>query len=295
MIRHLPLKAPQERQQATALRWLVLLVLILGIVAIFGVRTALARTAHLPRLFELFDLLTALASALVLAAGYRALRTTDWLAGIGIGLLIGLLLPLATLFSPYPFLDLVHDRRWESVIRGGLTAVTALGGLVIMRWGGPVQVRMAQGEGRRALLGFGFGALVGLPLAILNAYANAWTQGRAFSWQSPGAAALDALQPGVVEEVIYRLAFLGLLWLILQRTWPDRQAAILAGALALLVHTYGHFSELLVEQPWLALGMGAVLGLLWGVPPTILALRRDLEASIGFHWVQDFARFWAGL
>jgi hypothetical protein len=40
--------------------------------------------------------------------------------------------------------------------------------------------------------------------------------------------------------------------------------------------------------------MGLVMVLLWGVPPTILALRRDLESAIAFHWIQDAARFLAG-
>ncbi|MEZ4726947.1 MAG: hypothetical protein R3E79_07420 [Caldilineaceae bacterium] len=176
-----------------------------------------------------------------------------------------------------------------------LTASTALGGLVIMRWGGPVRVQLALTQWRRALLSFGFGAVVGVPLAVLNAYANAWTQGRPFVWQSVGAAALDALQPAIVEEVITRLALLGILWLILRPFWPARQAVWLASGFALLIHTYGHYSELFVTQPLMALVMGAVLSLLWGLPLTLLALRRDVESAIGFHWVQDFARFVVGL
>jgi|GEM_PF-4049502 hypothetical protein len=31
------------------------------------------------------------------------------------------------------------------------------------------------------------------------------------------------------------------------------------------------------------------------VPLTVLALRRDLESAVGFHWVQDAARFIGGL
>jgi len=98
-----------------------------------------------------------------------------------------------------------------------------------------------------------------------------------------------------VEEVISRLALLGVLWLILRPFWPERQAVWLAAGLALLIHTYGHYSDLFVTQPIVALVMGALLGLLWGVPITLLALRRDLESAIGFHWVQDFARFIVGL
>ncbi|MBX2997020.1 MAG: CPBP family intramembrane metalloprotease [Caldilineaceae bacterium] len=284
-----------ERRLGKAARWLVLLVLGAAILAIFIGRTWLARTVNLPRLFELFDLITVIGSAAVLVVGYRILTRTDWIISLGIGLFIGLHLPFATLFSPYPFFDLVRDIRFEALIRGSFTAMACLSGIVIMRWGGPVRLRMAQGGWRQALIGFGFGAAVGIPLAILNVFANAWTQGRSFAWQHGLAAAMDALQPGVVEEVLYRFAFLGLLWLALRGTWPHRQAIWLAGLLSLLVHTFGHFSDEFIHAPMTALIMGTVLALLWGVPLTVLALRRDLESATGFHWMQDFARFWAGL
>jgi hypothetical protein len=52
---------------------------------------------------------------------------------------------------------------------------------------------------------------------------------------------------------------------------------------------------LFAAQPLTALAMGAALGLIWGLPMTVLALRRDLESAIGFHWIQDGFRFLAGL
>lgn len=279
----------------TVLRWWVLLALAASIALVFVVRTSVARTGNAPRLFELFDLFTTGAAAVILLIGFRTLTRQDWGIGIGIGLLIGLTLPQATLFNPYPLLDRVQGVIPEAIVRATITIVTALGGLVIMRWGGPVQVQLALKHGRQALIGFIFGAVVGMPLAVLNAYANAWTQGKVFVWQSIPAAALDAFQPAIVEEVISRLALLGVFWLILRPFWPERQAVWLAAGFALLIHTYGHYSDLFVTQPIVALVMGALLGLLWGVPITLLALRRDLESAIGFHWVQDFARFIVGL
>lgn len=291
-----PFSARTPHQQGTsAARWLVLLAVATAILAVFVGRTWLARTGNPPRLFEIFDLITIVASAVVLMAGYRVLTRADWLASLGIGLFVGLQLPFATLFSPYPFFDLVDDIRIEALIRGSFTAMACLGGLVIMRWGGPIRLRLGRGQGRQALIGFGFGAAVGIPLALLNTFANAWTQGRSFVWQNPLAAAADALQPGIVEEVIYRFALLGLIWLALRGRWPKQQAIWLAGLISLLVHTYGHFSDEFVHAPLTALIMGTLLAILWGVPLTILAVRRDLESATGFHWMQDFARFWAGL
>jgi hypothetical protein len=276
-------------------RWWALGALVVVLLAVFVGRTALARTQEMPRLSDLLDTLTVLGSAAVVAVDHRRLTRRDWLVGLGVGLLIGVQLPFATLFRPYPWFGVLRGGAGQAIVRGAYTAVAALGGLAIARGGGPVRVRLAEGPWRRALGSLLLGAGVGLPLAVLNAYANAWVQGRAFAWQSPLAAALDALQPAVVEEAIYRLAFLSLVWLVLRRAWPERQAAWLSGVLALLVHTYYHYSDEFLAQPLLALGMGAVMGLVWGLPLTVLALRRDLDAAVGFHWVQDAARFLVGL
>jgi hypothetical protein len=265
------------------------------ILLIFIARTLLARAGSPPRLFDLFNTLTVAGSLAVLLAGWRALTRRDWLVGLGSGLLIGVLLPFATLFSPYPYFDLPLRPIHEAVIRGLYTTIAMLGGLVIMRWSGPVPVRFALGEWRKALSGLGFGALVGLPLAVLNAFANSWTQGRPFTWQSPLAAFVDALQPGLVEEVLYRLALLGLFWLVLRRAWGPRRAAWVGGLLATLVHNYAHLDDLFVQQPLVALGMGAIMAVIWGSPLLALALRRDLESAVGFHWLQDALRFLAGL
>jgi VanZ family protein len=96
-----------------------------------------------------------------------------------------------------------------------------------------------------------------------------------------------------VEEVIYRFAFLGLLWLALRKPLPN-QAAWLAGLLAMLAHNFMHFDDLFLQAPLMALGLGTGMAILWGLPPTILALRRDIESAIAFHWIQDVARFLAG-
>jgi hypothetical protein len=130
-------------------------------------------------------------------------------------------------------------------------------------------------------------------LAIVNVYALRLTQGQGIDWQNPLAAILDAWQPAIVEELIYRFALLGLIWLTLRKPLPD-QASWLAGFLTLLVHNYSHFDDLFLQDPLLALGMGLVLAVVWGLPETILALRRGIESSIAFHWIQDAARFLAG-
>lgn len=274
--------------------WLSLIGLALAILAVFVFRTALAHDGTPPRLFDLFDTFTLLGSLGLLVFNFRRLRRLDWLTGLAAGGLLGALLPLATLYSPYPPIFGALPPGLHALWRGVSLNVACWGGLATLRLGAPVTLRFAQGDWRRGLKSLGFGALVGIPLAAINAAALALINRQPVRWQSPFAAALDALQPGVGEEIVYRLALLGLFWLILRRGWGDRQAAWLAGGLALLVHNYAHFDALFVEQPLFALGYGAVVALLWGVPPTLLALRRDLESAVGFHWMQDAIRFWAG-
>ena len=174
------------------------------------------------------------------------------------------------------------------------TTLAALGGLVIMRQGGPVPLHAASGNWQKTLRGVLIGLAVGLPLAVLNVFALQFTQGHSsITWQSPLSAVLDALQPAIVEEMFYRFALWGLLWVVLNKALPEK-AVWLAGLLSMLVHNYAHFDDLFLQSPVTALGMGAVLALFWGVPPLILARRRGLESAIAFHWLQDAVRFLVG-
>jgi len=270
-----------------------LILLSAGILAIFVGRTLLVEGYKAPLLSDIFMGLVALGSLGVCVTGFRRLRPGDWLAAAALGALVGMGMRCATLFSPYPFFGFERDNTGQAFVRGALTVIAALGGLVVLRQGGPVPFPAASGDWRKSVRDVLFGLAVGLPLAALNVVALQLTQGRAIAWQNPLAALLDAVQPGVVEEVIYRFAAWGLLWLMLRRSLPQ-QAASVAGLLALLIHNYAHFDALLAEAPLVAVGMGLVMGVFWGLPPYFLARRRSLEAAIAFHWIQDAARFLAG-
>lgn len=264
-----------------------------GFLAVFIARTIWAAQAEAPRLFDLFNSITIIGALIVLLRGFRSLRIGDWVLGIGLGALVGAGMFFATLFSPYPFFGVVRDNTGQALVRGLFTLVAALGGLVIMRQGGPVKILAANGEWHNSARSILVGLAIGLPLAILNVFALQFTDGRSIAWQNPLAALLDALQPGIVEEVLYRFALWGLLWLALRKSLPER-AATLAGLLAMLVHTYAHFDDLFLQAPLVALGMGLVLALIWGLPPYFLAHKRSLEAAIAFHWLQDVTRFLIG-
>lgn len=274
-------------------RYTTLILLIATIPAIFIGRTLLATKFTMPYTFQLFDTLTVIGALFVLLKGHRNLQWSDWITALVLGVVIGVGMLFATLFSAYPFLRLVGSNTGQALIRGSFTVIATLGGLVIMRQGGPVQFHSANGDWGKTGWGILVGLAVGLPLAVLNVFALQFTQGHPIDWQNPLAALLDALQPGVVEEVIYRFALWGLLWLVLRNSLP-KQAVWLAGLISMLVHNYSHFDDLFLQSPLMALGMGAALALFWGLPPLILARRRGLESAIAFHWIQDAGRFLAG-
>jgi hypothetical protein len=69
---------------------------------------------------------------------------------------------------------------------------------------------------------------VGLHSAVINVFALQFTQGQAIVWQNPLVAMLDALQPGVVEEIIYHFALWGLFWVICDTRNPIKQIGFLA-------------------------------------------------------------------
>lgn len=250
-------------------------------------------------LFQVFDSATIVASLVVVVFRFRKLEPLDWTLSIGLGVLLGALVPFTGF---YPLLGWVFgsvpqhplDVSWVAIAHGAGLSAAALAGLCVMRSGGPVTVRLAGGDWKAALRGLGFGVLAGMPLAAINAYANTWVQNRPFVLQSSVFPLLEALEPGVVEEMVYRFALIGILWMVLLPFWGAK-APWIAGLLALLIHSYAHYGNLLLTNPAMYLIFGAVLALVWGVPMTLLALQRDLESATGFHWVQDAVRFMGGL
>jgi hypothetical protein len=280
-------------KKQTMLQILTLAGVGLAFLTIFVGRTILARQTPMPDLSDLTLSLTLLASLVVIGFHRRQLLWTDALIAVVLGVVVGVGLVFTKFFSPYPFFGVVRDDAGQALVRGLATAIAALGGLTAMRLGGPVRLHAVAGEWRKAILGTLLGLGLGLPLAVVNVFALQMSEGQPVVWQSLGQALLDALQPALGEEIVYRFALLGVLWMIFRKPFP-KAAAWLAALTALLVHNYAHFSLLFMEAPLVALGMGLVMGLIWGVPMTILALRKGLESATAFHWVQDVARFVAG-
>ena len=276
------------------LRWAVLAGVALAPVAIILAWRAFALVRPVPQLFQVFDTIVLLASVAVVVRGFRRLGRADaWLA-LAVGATLGGLVPSTGFFPLLAWTVPGAADALIALLHGTGVAIALLAGVVVMRRRGPVRLHAARGAWMASLAGLGIGAAIGLPLASINAYANTLVQGRPYAWQSSAFPLLEALEPGLVEEIVYRFALLGIVWLLLQPTWGHR-AGWLAGVVALLVHTFAHNGELLLNDPITYLAFGSVLAMVWGVPLTLLALRRDLESAAGFHWVQDAARFLGGL
>jgi F0F1-type ATP synthase membrane subunit c/vacuolar-type H+-ATPase subunit K len=135
----------------------------------------------MPRLNDIFTALTVAGSLVVLLKGFGQIKISDWLIGIGAGLLVGVTMYYATLFTPYDFLGIVQRNVAQALTRGVCTFIAMLGGLAIMRQSGTVQVSLAQGKFRKMFVNILIGLAIGLPLAILNVFALQFTQGQSIT------------------------------------------------------------------------------------------------------------------
>lgn len=137
-----------------------------GLLAIFILRTLLAMEIHPPRFNDLFTTIAVVGSLGVLLAKHHSLHKSDWIIAIVLGGVVGTGMVFATLFSAYPFWGVVQGNLGQAFVRGIYTTLAALGGLVVMRQGGPVQFRTPNLEWRKAGASLVLGLGIGLPLAV---------------------------------------------------------------------------------------------------------------------------------
>jgi hypothetical protein len=243
----------------------------------------------MPTLFEIFNLSILALSVIVLVRYHTDLSKLDVVLVTTIGIIIGVTI---TFTSFYPLVPLSNGIL-VSIGHGTSLAIIFAAGLIIARQGGPIQLSLARDDVKESGSGILIGLLIGVPFAIINALALSLMQGQPFVMQDYFLSGIGALQPGLVEEVVYRLALLNMIW-ALMRVYVPEKAVMLAATLALLIHNYAHLTDLFVIQPLFAIMYGGIIGLLFGLPMTILAVKRNLESSIAFHWIVDFVRFLGG-
>ena len=149
------------------------LFLIVGMLAIFVGRTLLAVHNSPPRLFDLFNTLTILGSIIVLLKWYSSLKLSDWMLATGLGVVVGVGMCFATLFSPYPFFGIVRDNVGQAFVRGAYTMLAMLGGLTIMRRGGPIRFLAGNHRVGGAARNFLFGFCDWRPVGHLECFSSA--------------------------------------------------------------------------------------------------------------------------
>ena len=268
------------------------LVIIAIILLIFIGRTLLAKRGGNPLdFFDIFNSITIVASLGLLIVPWRLIKKQDLAISILLGIFLGAEIRWAGF---YPLIRVSNNLLVVSILHGLAFSIVFLSGIIIMRLGGPVKISLITVGWKKTLKSIGFGAFIGLPLAFFNSFALSMMNNRPYVVQRSILPLINALQPGIIEEVVYRFTFLGLLWLILDRSCP-KHSAIMSGIIATIVHGYSHFSDLFYQRPIFTLAYGAAVCLIFGVPMMILAIKEDLETSIAFHWIQDAIRFMGGL
>jgi hypothetical protein len=141
----------------------------------------------------------------------------------------------------------------------------------------------------------GLGVLLGIPFAILNVLLFIFVNGQQIASEDLLTEAIMALKPAIMEEMAFRLLFMGLAIVILMKVLPRKIAIVSAVLMAIVFHSAAHVPDLLTTNPVMALVMVAATSVLFGLPMAVLAYRRDIETAIGFHWAIDAVRFVLGL
>jgi hypothetical protein len=107
--------------------------------------------------------------------------------------------------------------------------------------------------------------------------------------------AIMAPKPAIMEEMAFRLLFMGLAIVVLSKVLPRNIAVVGAVFMAIVFHSAAQVPDLLASDPALALGSVVLTSLLFGLPMALLAYKKDIETAIGFHWIIDALRFSLGL
>jgi hypothetical protein len=172
------------------------------------------------------------------------------------------------------------------------TPLIFIGGGLLLEHTGLARSRLLEGRYAAALGSFAWGCALALPAALLNILGGA---NPSDTWVSRWWHPLAALAPGIAEEVAARLFLTTLCYALLQPAAGKRprRAVVAAVLLGAIVHSLAHLPTLsMLSFQGLTF---LIVGLLYGVPPALLFVKRDLEQAIGYHFLVDFIRFLAAL
>ena len=126
--------------------------------------------------------------------------------------------------------------------------------------------------GTLALINLGLGRLSGAELMA----------------QSPIQALINSLQPGIWEEVGFRLIFLAFVVQLLKGLPSSRMETVLTYLLMTFPHAVAHFppGQLVSAIVW-----SVLMSLIFGLPLAFLLKKVDLTTAVGSHILIDWVRF----
>ncbi|KAJ49720.1 hypothetical protein BD780_001565 [Clostridium tetanomorphum] len=156
-----------------------------------------------------------------------------------------------------------------------------------------IKSSLVESKFKKAIISLILGALISIPLGIINFLYFKNTTGY-LSWQNPIISAFLALQPGIVEEIVFRFFIMNVFITILSKYSNKKYTVAISMFLGVVPHSLCHFSELWIINPVNAIVMLVLTSLLFGLPMAYLQYKRDLETAISFHWCIDFIRFLGG-
>lgn len=263
--------------------WLGVAAIALSYAALYAANLILplGNTNHMTRIWDWSQMALAAAAAVVLILKRRNLTLAAALTGLALAAVSGL---SHAQHDPSPLWSALEGAAVWLCFMAGTTLFHDLAAGAVRALRPPLAA-----IGRSLI----FGALVALPLAVLNNlyfYLNAG----GVRFQNVFASAFEALSPAIHEEIIFRFFVLALCLYLLRDNPSRRWVTVAAVALAVVPHSLNHLPDLFLQNPPMGLAMLAATSLLFGLPMALLQLRRNLETAIAFHWLIDFVRFLFG-
>lgn len=188
--------------------------------------------------------------------------------GLCLAILAGLTNPLAGIFTFIPY-------------------IAALS--ILEKSGGNVAILK-----RPIGLSVGIGLAVGFILGIVNLFLGG---AQSFAFKPSFYAFIVSLNPGIYEEVVFRLFVYSFALHLLGGRINTRKERKWVYVLMILPHVLLHFPDSFFINGSLSIDLGSlligpvILSLLFGLPMAYLMLKRDLTTAMIVHTVVDFIRF----
>ena len=221
-----------------------------------------------------------------LAAGAFVVIILRWRSVTARVILLGVLLGSLSGLS-----YVLHDFSPLGALSEGCAVfLTFLAGMILFKTLESTRVRAFE---RGLPISLGLGVLFALPLAALNNL-YFYLQNGVPRFQNVVSSALEALSPGIHEEVVYRYFVLAACLVLLKHSPRPRLALTAAIVMAVVPHSLLHLPDLFLQNPVMGLSMLVATSLLFGLPMAVLQVKRNLESAISFHWFIDAFRFLFG-